>query len=86
MPPSFHNQHYLLAARPVGEIKATDFKLSEASTPEPGEGEVLLETRYLAVDPAMKGWMEARVDYVAPLNIGDVMRGNGVGRRCGFRI
>jgi NADPH-dependent curcumin reductase CurA len=77
MLPSFHNQHFQLAARPVGEIKATDFKLAEASTPEPGEGEVLLETRYLAVDPAMKGWMEARVDYVAPLNIGDVMRGNG---------
>ena len=47
--------------------------------PETGEGEVLVESRYLAVEPAMKGWMEARVDYVAPLHIGDVMRGHGVG-------
>ena len=73
------NQHILLAARPHGEIKKTDFELVEASMPEIGEGEVLVESRYLAVEPAMKGWMEARVDYVAPLHIGDVMRGHGVG-------
>jgi len=73
------NQHILLAARPRGEIKPTDFELVDAPMPETGEGEVLVESRYLAVEPAMKGWMEARVDYVAPLNIGDVMRGHGVG-------
>ena len=73
------NQHILLAARPRGEIKSTDFELVDAPMPEAGEGEVLVESRYLAVEPAMKGWMEARVDYVAPLHIGDVMRGHGVG-------
>ena len=73
------NQHILLAARPRGEIKPTDFELVDAPMPEAGEGEVLVESRYLAVEPAMKGWMEARVDYVAPLHIGDVMRGHGVG-------
>jgi NADPH-dependent curcumin reductase CurA len=73
------NQHILLAARPRGEIKSTDFELVDAPMPETGEGEVLVESRYLAVEPAMKGWMEARVDYVAPLHIGDVMRGHGVG-------
>ena len=73
------NQHILLAARPRGEIKPTDFELVDAPMPETGEGEVLVESRYLAVEPAMKGWMEARVDYVAPLHIGDVMRGHGVG-------
>lgn len=74
-----NNQHFLLAARPRGEIKPTDFELIDAPMPETGEGEVLVESRYLAVEPAMKGWMEARVDYVAPLEIGDVMRGHGVG-------
>jgi len=73
------NQHILLAARPRGEIKSTDFELVDAPMPETGEGEVLVESRYLAVEPAMKGWMEARVDYVAPLHIGDIMRGHGVG-------
>lgn len=73
------NQQFLLAARPVGEIKPTDFELVDASVPVPAAGEVLVEARYLALEPAMKGWMEARVDYVAPLQIGDVMRGNGIG-------
>lgn len=79
MAETIQNQHILLAARPHGEIKKTDFELVDAPMPEVGEGEVLVESRYLAVEPAMKGWMEARVDYVAPLHIGDVMRGHGVG-------
>ncbi len=79
MATSKKNQHFLLAARPRGEIQHSDFELVDAPMPEAGEGEVLVESRFLAVEPAMKGWMEARVDYVAPLEIGDVMRGHGVG-------
>ncbi len=73
------NQQFLLAARPEGELKPSDFELVEAPMPEPGEGEFLVEARYLAVEPAMKGWMEGRVDYVAPMEIGEVMRGNVMG-------
>ena len=72
-------RQFLLNARPVGDIKYTDFKLEEVDTPTPGAGEVLIKTRYLAVEPAMRGWMENRADYVAPLEIGDVMRGYGTG-------
>ena len=74
------NKQFLLDARPVGVIKHSDFKLVESEMPSASEGEVLIQTLYLAVEPAMRGWMENRSDYVAPLNIGDVMRGNGVGR------
>ncbi len=74
-----HNQHILLAARPIGVIRPGDFEVVDAPMPVPSAGEVLVEVRYLAVEPAMKGWMEARVDYVAPLQIGDVMRGQGAG-------
>ncbi|MDX1734488.1 MAG: NADP-dependent oxidoreductase [Halioglobus sp.] len=73
------NQQFLLAARPSGEIQPSDFELVDAGMPTPGDGEFLVEVHYLAVEPAMKGWMEARVDYVAPLEIGDVMRGQGSG-------
>ena len=76
---SRHNQQFLLAARPEGELKYSDFELVEAPMPEPGEGEFLVEARYVAVEPAMKGWMEGRVDYVAPMQIGEVMRGNVLG-------
>ncbi|MEM0954924.1 MAG: NADP-dependent oxidoreductase [Pseudomonadota bacterium] len=74
------NKQFLLNARPVGDLKHSDFKLVEADMPSAGEGEVLVQVMYLAVEPAMKGWMENRADYVAPLEIGDLMRGNGVGR------
>jgi hypothetical protein len=47
----------------------------ERELPVAGEGEVLVKTLYLAVEPAMRGWMENRSDYVAPLELGDVMRG-----------
>ncbi len=75
------NRQFLLNERPLGrDLEATDFKLVESEMPTPGEGEVLLKVLYLGVDPAMKGWMENRADYVAPLEIGDLMRGNGVAR------
>jgi hypothetical protein len=73
------NQQFLLAARPQGEIKPSDFTLMDAPMPEPGPGEFLVEVHYLAVEPAMKGWIEARVDYIAPVEIGEVMRGQGAG-------
>jgi len=74
-----HNQQFQLAARPTGEIKPTDFELLDVPVPVPGAGEFLVEVQYLAVEPAMKGWMEARVDYIAPVKIGEVMRGQGAG-------
>ncbi|MFK7977583.1 MAG: NADP-dependent oxidoreductase, partial [Halioglobus sp.] len=73
------NQQIQLAARPVGEIKLTDFTLADTELPEVGEGQVLVQIHHLAVEPAMKGWIEARVDYVKPVEIGDVMRGSGSG-------
>ena len=74
------NRQILLNARPQGDIKYTDFKLAEAEMPSPGDNEVLIQTLYLAVEPAMRGWMENRADYVAPLELGDVMRSYGAGR------
>lgn len=74
------NRQFLLNARPVGDIQYSDFELAETQTPTPGDGEVLIQVLYLAVEPAMRGWMENRADYVAPLELGDIMRGYGTGR------
>jgi NADPH-dependent curcumin reductase CurA len=73
------NRQFLLDARPEGDVKHSDFKLVESDMPSPGEGEVLIKVLYLAVEPAMRGWMENRADYVAPLELGDIMRGYGTG-------
>ncbi len=74
------NRQILLNAHPKGELKHTDFKQVAVDMPSPGAGEVLVQTLYLALEPAMKGWMENRSDYMAPLAIGDLMRGGGSGR------
>ena len=42
------NRRIVLAARPVGFPKETDFRLEEAPMPEPGEGEILVRTNYLS--------------------------------------
>ncbi len=73
------NQHILLAARPSGHIKPSDFELVQAPMPAPGSGEFLVEADFLAVEPAMRGWMEDRASYVPPVQIGEIMRGQGTG-------
>ncbi len=72
-------RQFHLAAHPRGRaISPTDFSLVEVPMPVPAPGEVLLKLRWLGFDPAQKGWMENFADYVAPMAIGDVMRGSGI--------
>lgn len=74
-------QQWRLAARPIGRmLQDSDFTWEpDAPMPVPGEGEVLVKVLYLSFDPALKGWMEGIANYVAPMQVGDVMRGGGVG-------
>lgn len=74
------NRQWLINGRPNGRsLVDDDFKFVETPVREPGEGEVLVKTLYLAFDPAQKGWMENIGGYVAPTEIGEVMRGGGLG-------
>jgi NADPH-dependent curcumin reductase CurA len=68
----------VLASRPVGEPKPSDFRLEDAAVPEPGPGEVLLRTRWLSVDPYMRGRMSDAPSYAKPVEIGGVMEGGTV--------
>ena len=73
-------RQWLLNGHPRGRgIEDGDFKLVETSLPDPGPGEMLIRVRWLGFDPAQKGWMENIADYVAPMAIGDLMRGSGIG-------
>ena len=73
------SRQFLLNGHPRGRgIEDGDFKLVETEIGSPGDGQMLLKTRWLGFDPAQKGWMENIADYVAPMNIGDVMRGSAI--------
>jgi NADPH-dependent curcumin reductase CurA len=69
------NRRIVLASRPDGAPSASNFRIEEASIPEPSEGEVLLKILYLSLDPYMRGRMSAARSYAAPVGIGDVMEG-----------
>lgn len=73
------NRQFLLAARPSGMVNESDFEYRESPVPEIGDGEVLIRTSHISLDPSMRGQMENRADYVAPLQIGDVMRAGCIG-------
>src|SRR2546430_5902040 len=68
----------VLVSRPVGEPKASDFRLEEYAAPTPGEGQVLLRTIWLSLDPYMRGRMSDGPSYAAPVPIGGVMEGGTV--------
>ena len=69
-----------LAARPEGEVKASDFDVVEVAVPEPGEQEFVVQLTHISIDPAMRGWMNDVRSYVPPVQIGEVMRAGGIGR------
>jgi NADPH-dependent curcumin reductase len=73
------NTQILLANRPVGWVKESDFRVVETPVPATGEGQVLVKTRYLSLDPYMRGRMNDTRSYAAKVEIGQVMTGEAVG-------
>jgi NADPH-dependent curcumin reductase CurA len=68
----------VLASRPAAEPAAENFRLEEFPMPQPGEGEILLRTLWLSLDPYMRGRMSDAPSYAAPVAIGHVMEGGTV--------
>lgn len=74
------NRRIVLNSRPVGEPTLADFRLESAPVPEPAEGQILLRTLYLSLDPYMRGRMSDAPSYAAPVALGEVMVGGTVSR------
>ena len=68
----------VLAARPQGKPRLSDFRLEETPIPKPGPGQVLLQVQYLSLDPYMRGRMDDRESYQPPTPLGDVLPGESV--------
>ena len=73
------NKQVLLAARPVGLPKDSDWRIESAPIPALEDGEVLVKTHYISIDPTMRGWMNDQDGYLPKLELGDVMRALAVG-------
>jgi NADPH-dependent curcumin reductase CurA len=75
------NRRIVLASRPQGAPKPSDFRLEEAPVPVPGEGQVLLRTLYLSLDPYMRELMnEVGPAYAPRVELGSHMVGGTVNR------
>jgi NADPH-dependent curcumin reductase len=73
------NRQILLKSRPQGAPGLDNFELTETAIPEPGDGELLMRTRYLSLDPYMRGRMSAAKSYAKPAAVGAPMVGGTVG-------
>ena len=74
------NRRIVLASRPEAYPEPRHFRLEEVAIPQPREGEALVRTIWLSLDPYMRGRMREGPSYAAPVEIGGVMTGGIVGR------
>jgi NADPH-dependent curcumin reductase len=73
------NRQIRLVARPRGIPQAEHFLLVTEPVAAPGNGEILIENRYLSVDPAQRGWANDEGNYSAPVPLNTPMRALAVG-------
>ncbi|BDP33197.1 TPA: zinc-binding dehydrogenase [Vibrio vulnificus] len=72
------NRQIVLASRPVGAPTADNFALTQSDIPTPAQGEMLLRSVYLSLDPYMRGRMSDAKSYAEPVGIDEVMVGGTV--------
>jgi len=73
------NRQWILNARPAGKLTGEEFLWNEAPIPRPSDGQVLIRTLWLSVDPAQRIWI-ARDSYKPAIPLGDVMQSFAVGQ------
>lgn len=74
------NRQWTLAERPKGEPNEDTLKLVESPVPQVGDGQMLLRTEFLSLDPYMRGRMSDAPSYAAPVEVGGVMVGGTVAK------
>lgn len=73
------NRQIILAERPTGMPDQNTFKFVEQDVAELAEGQVLIRTQYVSVDPYMRGRMIDAESYIEPFKVGDVIAGGSIG-------
>jgi NADPH-dependent curcumin reductase CurA len=73
------NLQVRLARRATGLAGDEVWDIAPEPVSEPGDGSFLLRTRYVSLDPAMRGWMREGRSYIPPVQLGEVMRAGVIG-------
>jgi NADPH-dependent curcumin reductase CurA len=74
-----HNKEIRLASRPTAMPVPDNFKIVDADVPPLNDGEVLVRTLYISVDPYLRGRMREGRSYVPPFEVGQVIESGVVG-------
>lgn len=69
----------VLANRPDGVPKETDFRIEDVAVPDLAEGQILIRSRFISVDPGVRGRLGGRTTYAQPLSLGEVIQSANVG-------
>jgi NADPH-dependent curcumin reductase CurA len=73
------NRQWTLVKRPEGDDFAAALKFQESPKPVPEEGQALVRTVYLSLDPANRLWMKEEPSYIPPVPLGGPMWGGIIG-------
>ena len=73
------NKQYLLDKRPTGMPQDDCWKLNENLITSLKKNEIIIEVKYLSIDPYMRGRMNDSKSYAAPAKIGEPMTGETAG-------
>ena len=73
------NRRVVLAARPVGLPRKTDFRLEQVALPVAGAGQIQVRNVYVSVDPGIRARLGESGSYAKPLGLGEVVEGATVG-------
>jgi NADPH-dependent curcumin reductase CurA len=74
------NRRIVLASRPTGVPVPENFRVEEAPLPELEEGQVLLENRVFAIDPAVRGMLDDVKSYLPSVPVGGLIPTMVLGR------
>jgi NADPH-dependent curcumin reductase CurA len=74
------NKEIRFASRPTGLPAPQHFQIADSEVPQLSDGEVLVRTLYISVDPYLRGRMREGRSYVPPFEIGEVIMSGVVGQ------
>lgn len=64
------NQQIILKNRPKGKPSKDNFEIQEIDRANPEDGELLLESKYISVDPYLRGRMRDEESYIEAFKVG----------------
>ena len=74
------NQKWTLKKRPTGLVDESNFEFIKEKIPGLKDGEILIQTEYLSVDPTQRMWLTDMPGYLPPIQIDEVIRSSGMAR------